>query len=98
MLKLLAIHMIYPLDKYESELANIDSEYLKKSEVYFDVDKEGKYEITSIGKLIEGRSISFNVEVGGTGSSFESKVYNQIKSEIPIITAGIKILKCLLIN
>ena len=83
------IVMIYPLDKYENELANVDSEYLKKFEVYFDVDREGKYEITSTCKLVEGKSNSFDVEVeGGTDSSSESKVYNQIKCETPITTAG----------
>ena len=81
--------MIYPLDKYENELANVDSDYLKKFEVYFDVDREGKYEITSTCKLVEGKSNSFDVEVeGGTDSSSESKVYNQIKCETPITTAG----------
>ena len=77
--------MIYPLDKYENELANIDTEYLKKFAVYFDVDREGKYEITSTCKLVEGKSNSFDIE-GETSS--EIKVYNQIKCETPITTAG----------
>ena len=55
--------MIYKLDKYENEFANIDSEYLNKFKVYSDADKEGKNEITSTFKLIEGKSNSFDVEV-----------------------------------
>ena len=75
--------LIYPLDKYENEPDNVESEYLEKLEVYFDVYREGKYEITSTGKLVERNSNSFDLEVeGGTCSSSESKIIIKLNMKL----------------